>query len=211
MTAGVSGADFRQMLVFFKEKLVIFATTKTGSTALQGALMAHASMTMRSPPGLKHMNVRRYQRILEPSLRELGAPKKLETFALIRHPLDWLSSWYRYRSRNELLGQPQSTRDVTFNDFVLEYLADDPAPFANVGKQSNFLIGHDGQVGIDHLYQYEMYPSALRFLSHKLGLDIETNQRNVSPAFSVNLDADIKARLQDECRLEFDLWEIAQR
>ncbi len=56
-----------------------------------------------------------------------------------------------------------------------------------------------------------MYLSALRFLSHKLGRDIETNQHNVSPPLSVNLDEDIKARLQDECRLKFDLWQIAQR
>ncbi len=64
------------------------------------------------------MNVRRYRRSLERTLWELGAPSKLETFALIEY----------------LLGQPQSTRDVTFNEFVLEYLADDPAPLANLGK-----------------------------------------------------------------------------
>lgn len=80
--------------------------------------MAHACMTVRSPPSLKHMNVRRYRRSLERTLWELGAPSKLETFALIEY----------------LLGQPQSTRDVTFNEFVLEYLADDPAPLANLGK-----------------------------------------------------------------------------
>ncbi len=198
------------MLVFFEEKLVIFATTKTGSTALQGALTAHASLVLRNPPGLKHIGVSKYQRILEPTLHELGAPKDTESFALIRHPVDWLSSWFRYRCRDKLVGKPTSTRDVTFNEFVLETLKDKPAPFAQVGTQSSFLIGQNGELGIDHLFQYEAQPTYLKFLGERLSREITLKQRNVSPQFNVNLDPKIRRHLESQIRLDFDLWNIAQ-
>lgn len=199
------------MLVFFDKKLVIFATTKTGSTALHGALSPKASMSFRNPPAVKHASVQKYQRILKPTFMELGAPSDLETFALIRHPIEWLSSWFRYRCRDKLIGKPNSTRDVTFNDFVLEYMKDSPRPFADIGSQSKFLIGTNSELGIDHLYQYEANKRFLQFLRDRLDTTIETKRRNVSPDFTVNLDPGIKKDFEALHRIEFDLWEIAQR
>jgi len=160
---------------------------------------------------VKHANVQRYQRILKPTFRRLGAPADLETFALIRHPIEWLSSWFRYRSRDMLIGKPNSTRDVSFNDFVLEYMKDTPKPFAEIGSQSKFLIGTNGELGIDHLFQYEATKQYLHFLRKRLDVPIETKKRNVSPDFNVTLDPAIRKDFEAFHRVEFDLWDIAQR
>ncbi len=199
------------MLVFFEKKLVIFATTKTGSTALHGALSPRASMSFRNPPAIKHVSVQKYQRILKPTFNELGAPPDMETFALIRHPIEWLSSWFRYRCRDQLVGKPNSTREVSFNDFVLEQMQEKKRPFADVGAQSAFLAGTDGELGIDHLYQYEADKRYLSFLRERLDFPIETKQRNVSPDFKVSLDPGIRKDYEALHRIEFDLWDIAQR
>ena len=53
------------MLVFAKQKLVLLAVPKTGTTALERALLPHASAAILDPPGLKHVSVSRYRAALE--------------------------------------------------------------------------------------------------------------------------------------------------
>ena len=57
---------------------------------------------------------------------EKAGGKNPETIAVIRHPVEWRSSWYRYRNRHSLVGHENSTRNVKLNEFVLEYCKDDP-------------------------------------------------------------------------------------
>ncbi|MEL6640350.1 MAG: gamma-glutamyl kinase [Pseudomonadota bacterium] len=195
------------MLVFWAEKLVMLAVPKTGTTALQGALAPRASIVLRDPPQLKHSPVARYKRFLQPMFAQGGGQPDMETFAMVRNPVDWLSSWYRYRSRDELIGQPNSTHDISFDDFVIEYCKGKPAPFANVGSQAKFLTLGNKSVGVTHLYKYEAMPSALTFLCQRLSKsEIVLNQKNVSPAMAVSLSADVEARLRSKRAVEFDVW-----
>ena len=87
---------------------------------------------------------------------------------MVRHPIDWLSSWYRYRYRDDLIGQENSTRDVIFDDFVLEYCKGKPARFANVGSQAKFLIVGEGELGVDYLFHYEAQDKLIAFLEERL-------------------------------------------
>ncbi len=196
-----------QMLVFWAEKLVFLAVPKTGTTALQGALAPRASIVLRDPPQLKHSPVARYKRFLQPMFAQGGGQPDMETFAMVRNPVDWLSSWYRYRTREELIGQPNSTHGISFDDFVVEYCKGKPAPFANVGSQAKFLTLGDKSVGVTHLYKYESMPSAITFLATRLNKpDIALKQRNVSPAMDVTLSADVEVRLRDKRAFEFAVW-----
>ena len=87
------------MIVFIKEKLVILSAPKTGTTSLQAALEPHASIMFRDPPGVKHINLGKYQRQTRKMLENLSDGP----FGIVRHPLDWMGSWYRYRQRDQLL------------------------------------------------------------------------------------------------------------
>lgn len=199
------------MLVFWAEKLVILAVPKTGTTAIQGALAPRASMVLRDPPHLKHSPVYRYKRFLQPLFAQGGGQPDMETFALVRNPIDWLGSWYRYRARDELVGKPNSTRDVTFDDFVLEYTKGQPAPFANIGSQAKFLTLGDKSIGVTHLYRYEAMDKALGFLCTRLGRDeIALNRKNVSPAMTLTLSQNVEDRLRERCAAEFDVWDQGQ-
>ena len=44
---------------------------------------------------------------------------------MIREPVSWLSSWYRYRLREEIAGRPNSTRGRSFDEFVAEWLEEE--------------------------------------------------------------------------------------
>lgn len=199
------------MLVFWNEKLVFLAVPKTGTTALEGALAPRASIVMRDPPVLKHSPVYRYNKYVEPFLIEAGGAESMETVAVVRHPIDWLSSWFRYRNRNELVGDPNSTREVSFNDFVMEYCKAKPASFANVGSQSKFLLRRrDGKLGVDHLYSYERPQSLYDFLEARLGTTIETRRLNVSPDFPVKISKEVEDHYREVHALEFALWEQAK-
>ena len=198
------------MLVFWKENLVLLAVPKTGSTALQGALAPRASIVFRDPPEMKHAPCYRYKRFLKPYCAQVGGQKP-ELMAIVRHPIDWLGSWYRYRTRDDLVGHDNSTREMSFDDFVLEYCKGQPATFANVGSQNKFLRINDGEIGAQHLFQYEQWDKVIGYLENRLDMTITLKHKNVSPAMDLRLSPATEAKLRDRRADEFTIWDLAHR
>ena len=197
------------MLVFWKENLVLLAVPKTGSTALEAALAPRASMVLRDPPQLKHAPCYRYKRFLRPFFVQAGGQTP-EVMAIVRHPVDWLGSWYRYRSRDDLNGHENSTRGVSFDEFVLEYCKGSPAAFAQVGSQEKFLRINDGDIGADHLFRYEAWDKITAFLEGRLAINLTLQRKNVSPAMDLRLSDDVLARLHHKRAGEFNIWDAGQ-
>ena len=202
--------DSKQMLVFWKENLVLLAVPKTGSTALEGALAPRASLVLRDPPELKHAPCYRYKRFLKPLFTQVGGQNP-ELMAIVRNPIDWLGSWYRYRTREDLIGHDNSTRDISFDDFVLEYCKGSPAPFANVGSQARFLTINDGEIGAQHLFQYEQWDKVIGYLEERLDVTITLKQKNVSPKLALELSVEVEAKLREKRAAEFEEWEMGMR
>lgn len=198
------------MLVFWKENLVLLAVPKTGSTALEGALAPRASLVLRDPPEIKHAPCYRYKRFLKPLFKQVG-DKDPELMAVVRNPIDWLGSWYRYRTRDDLIGHPNSTRDISFDDFVLEYCKGTPAPFANVGSQARFLTINEGEIGAQHLFQYEQWDKVIAYLEERLDVTITLKDKNVSPKMDLTLSPDVEEKLREKRAAEFAVWDMARR
>ncbi|MEM9855068.1 MAG: gamma-glutamyl kinase [Pseudomonadota bacterium] len=199
------------MLVFWKEKLVLLALPKTGTSALEKALAPRADIAFLSPPDVKHMPMFRYTRFIKPLFGVIDGARKLETVALVREPVSWLGSWYRYRSRAELEGHPNSTKGQSFDDFVAAYLEESPPPFARVGSPRRFVSNGQGNVAVSHLFQYEQIDLAARFLESRLKTPLVLGRANVSPPADLALAPKLRARLEDACAEEFALWENARR
>jgi hypothetical protein len=197
------------MLVFWKEKLTFLAVPKTGTTAFEGALAPRASIVLRDPPELKHAPVYRYNRFLKPLFVQ-GAGAEPEVLAVVRHPIDWLGSWYRYRHRDDLAGHPNSTRGISFDDFVLEYIKGKPASFAAVGSQAKFLLDGEGNLGVTHLFRYEAQAKLIAFLQDRLDIKLALKNLNVSPKMPLELSDAVAARLREKRKREFDVWEMGQ-
>ena len=109
------------MLIFYKERLAFLSVLKTGTTAYETALRDRADMVISEPAMLKHAPVYRYNRFLRPMLANV-CDVELELLAVIREPISWLGSWWRYRQRPFMKGKPNSTHGISFDEFVQAYL-----------------------------------------------------------------------------------------
>lgn len=197
------------MIVFDEQKLVIFSVPKTGSTSLENAIGPRASLVVRRPPKMKHMPVGNYKRFFKPMDREFG--REPDFMAVVRHPVDWLGSWYRYRHREDLAGHPNSTRDRSFDDFILEYCKDAPAPFADVGSQFRFvMVKKYTEIGVDHLFRYEAQEAIRQFIVARLGFDFDLPRLNVSDRMPLELSPKVEAHLRKTKSEEFWLWDQAR-
>lgn len=193
------------MLIFWKERLVFLSTPKTGSTSIETALESLAHVAIRRPPELKHVGARRFRKHMEPLL-EAASGTRFSTVALMRDPLSWLGSWYRYRQRDDIRDMPRSTAALTFEDAVQSYLAGEPGGPMSVGSQGQFLGLKDGAVAVDRVFRYENILQFVHFLEDRLGGEIILPRLNVSPKGDMSLTPETEARLRAHFAEEYDFY-----
>jgi len=198
------------MLYFLKHKLVLLATPKTGSTSLEQALAPLADMVLQGDPRIKHCTFQRYKWRMEKFIQifDEDAP---QTAALIRHPEDWLGSWFRFRHGDWLIGTARSTRGLSFEQFVEGYLSDPQPAFAAVGQQAKFLTHPKTAETVDFLYRYDCMPAFVAFLEDRLDTRITLERHNVSAAHHLSLPPDTRARLEQRYAEDYALYENALR
>jgi hypothetical protein len=194
------------MLIFAKERLAFLAVPKTGSTAYHHALLDRADVVVKDPPELKHAPIYRYNRFFRPMFEKVCGVE-LETLAVMREPISWLGSWYRYRRRPFMAGKPNATNSITFDEFVLAYLKGDQPDFANVGSQARFLAPRPNGTSVTHLFRYEDQPRLNTFLERRLDITLTLGRENVSPEMTLSLSGDVERRLRRKCADEFALYE----
>ncbi len=165
-----------------------------------------ADMIISDPPELKHAPVFRYNRWFRPMF-EKTCGVEMELAAVMREPVSWLGSWYRYRQRPFLDGQPNSTKGISFDEFVLAYCKGDKPAFANVGSQAKFLEPQKSGCRVTHLFRYEDKPGITGFLEHRLKTKIDLGQVNVSPKMELALSPDVLSKYRRKCADEFALYD----
>ncbi len=194
------------MLVFSKAKLVFLSVPKTGTTAYTAALAPLASMVVNDPPELKHSPVFRYNRFFRPMLEKFVGDG-FDVMAVMREPIDWLGSWYRYRRREANTGAQNSTHHVNFDEFVQAYLLGQRPAFAQVGSQAKFLEPQRNGTAITHLFRYEDPENLNSFLDTRLSTQIVTKKMNVSLPMRLELTEKTETRLRRKMLVDFDLYE----
>ncbi|MGR3496725.1 gamma-glutamyl kinase [Citreimonas sp.] len=193
------------MLVFWKHRLVLLSVPKTGSSALEQALASDASMAVLDPPELKHAPIYRYNRFFRPMFEKMGADR-MDIVAVVREPVDWLGSWYRYRQRDFLSGRPESTQGMDFDAFCRAYASGDRPDFADVGSQAKFVEPRPNGVAVTHLFRYEAMDAVTAFLSERLQRSVALPRANVSPRAPLDLSAETEALLRRRCAADFEVW-----
>lgn len=194
------------MLVFSKHKLVFLSVPKTGTTAWQAALAPYASMIVSDPPELKHAPVFRYNRFFRPAIEKFIG-EGLHVVAVMREPIDWLGSWYRYRQRPFLTGKPTSTQNLSFNDFVQGYLQTKQPVYANVGSQSKFLEPQRNGTAATHLFRYDDQSGLTAYLESRLNITVQTERINASRAERLPLSRETETVLRRIYAPDFNLYE----
>ncbi len=193
------------MLVFWEHRLALLATPKTGSTAIEAALEPLASMAIQRPPELKHTPAYRFRRFIGPYLKA-SSGQEFTVLAMMREPLDWLGSWYRYRQREEIANPRNSTAGISFDRFLNDYMESPRPPHAEVGSQAKFLSGKDG-LGVDRLFRYDDIDALVHFLEERLDCEIVLPRLNVSPEGELDVTPETEARLRNFAADDFALYE----
>ncbi len=197
-------------MVFWRARLAVLAVPKTGTHAYQDALADSADIIIRGPTGAKHMNARKFHRHMRPLLGKEDSAS-LKTVAVIREPIDWLGSWYRYRTRPQLDGHPNSTANVTFDEFVQAYLSNEPPAFARLGSQMRFVGDGSGNILVDQLFDYAKIEQFNQFLQRKLDRVVAPPRLNKSPAASLLLSKETEALLRTLKEEDFHLYQSIRR
>ena len=191
------------MMIFYKQRLAYLAIPKTGTSAVERALHRRASAILRDPPGVKHTNARGYERRFRAMFENKSLPP-IETVAVMREPVAWLGSWYRYRQRPALSGHPNSTEAVSFEQFVEAYLQENQPPYAKVGSQGRFVTDESGDLLIN-LFQYEDLAPFITFLEQRLGGEVDLQTVNKSPVKALDLSDELSVELHKKHALDFQI------
>lgn len=195
------------MLIFWCRRLVFLATPKAGSTAVEVALESLAEVAVQRPPEMKHVNAEGFQRFVRPWLAALTVDR-FTTIALMREPVDWVRSWYRFRLRDDQEDPAHPMAGVDFDRFARSYIDDPLRATDGFGTQSAFL-GPAG--GVDRLFRYEDMEKFTHFLDEWLDCDINLPRVNVPPAADVSLRPETEAALRDALAEDLALYASLDR
>ncbi|UVC11309.1 gamma-glutamyl kinase [Rhizobium sp. TH2] len=208
------------MLFLNRAGLVILSQPKTGTTALENALTPRSSISISKPPELKHMSYRGFMAYMAPMIEAHTRMKRsdYEVISVMREPLDWLGSWYRYRTRDELK-KPDNPRSVnytggmTFDQFVRDVcrpVGEQPV-HARIKTPSWVSLSGMNAIGVDRLYPYENLSDLYQLIIDRTGKPIDAKLANVSPEMPLSLTNDTKAVLRRAFAFEFELHESLRR
>ena len=196
------------MKVLINEKIVFLDMPKNASTSIDHALKDKAQISLMGLPSIKHLDYQDYEKYIYPLLK----PMKLEIICLMREPISWLNSWYRYRQRRELRNpnhpnHKNSTYTLSFEEFIKEFISDNPAPYANLKSQYEFMMDKHEKIGIDKVFIYERMELFEKYMANKItGFTLE--KKNVSPVKSKKLLSEpLEKALRQYLSRDFQLYE----
>jgi hypothetical protein len=144
---------------------------------------------------LRHMTAQGFHRKLAPWLAH-AFDLNPERMAVMREPEDQARSWYRYRCRAQIKDSSKSARGLSFDEFILANISDQPPPFARIGTQSNMLTSQEGEVLVHHLFAYEKMPLFEAFLSARFGEEIRLKNKNASPRIAAELSPGVREKFR---------------
>lgn len=203
------------MLYFHKEKLVILCQPKTGTTALHEAIFSQSSIAFNTPPHMKHMTYGKFMRVLAPWISGGGefARPKYTMVCVMREPIEWFGSWYRYNSR-DALASPQNrshsryTGNISFNDYLEALLLpkDEMPDYAKLGGPCSIAMDNQGRIGVDHLFPYTAMDNLVDFVSSKLGKTIRLSEANISVKRGLEADPATMEKVRQKFKFEFDVY-----
>jgi hypothetical protein len=201
------------MMLSLSRKLAFLCVPKCGSTSIEKVLIKHCDIQLQGHPSVKHINARRYDRFIRPLLREADPKNEIETFCVIRDPVDRLRSWYEYQAR-PLLADPKHPRHIRytggmdFNTFIEAYLAKEQPEFARIGTQYEFTRLADGSQGVSRIFRLDQMDVIASFLTEKLGKPVDIPQVNRSiPTDTLTLDPSLAMRLRASLSKDYELYQ----
>ncbi|WP_366939303.1 sulfotransferase family 2 domain-containing protein [uncultured Paraglaciecola sp.] len=89
--------------------LLFCACRKCASTSIEKAIQPFCNINFSGHPKLKHINAQLFSETIFSAHKKLLPNVEIESFSLIRDPLERMESRYRYKTRDEIK-KPESSK-----------------------------------------------------------------------------------------------------
>lgn len=193
------------MIINVHAKLAYLAMTKCGSTAFENAIKHEANISYTGIPRFTHMIAQQYHLHMKPYLKYVGQDG-IETTSVIRYPISWLESWWRYRTDPVNTPEGKRTDNISFDHFANDY-ADRSEVFHEIWGQANFLCDDNLNIMVDHVFRYEEYDQLQKFWEERLGYRLKVERYNISQERVSYIAPTTINRLENEFPRDFEIWE----
>lgn len=177
------------MQLSLTHKFAFLCLPKCGSTSVEKALRKHCPIHLAGHPSLKHINATTFDEHIRPLLKKADPHREIETFCIMREPVDRVRSWYEYQLRPEIKDPSHRAHDrynghISYREFVEIVISkgkpDTRPRFARIGTQAGFIRLPDKSIGVDRIFRLDRMDEVTAYLSEKLGQPIEIRRENKS-------------------------------
>jgi len=184
------------MLISVGKRFVFVANSKTASTSVETNLVTEAEIQRGGSPQRKHIYLRAALREYDFLFgRPKYAPETFFKFGIMRDPVDWIQSWYRYRKGNKVNRPIDSS--TTFEEFWKQQ-AEQSAKSGKKNLQSSFFTRVNGTVLADYIIPYDDLTSHFTTIAKGLNVKETLPHRNTSNIKT--LETPLSEALVDEIR-----------
>ena len=167
------------MLIGVRNRFVFIANSKTASTSIEHSLVGHAEIQRGGGPQRKHIYLRdalsEYDFLFG---RDGYGIESFFTFGVMRDPVSWIQSWYRYRCGNKVespLPAGMSFGEFwALNDWNRTMLQGVPR------LQSYFFTDKAGASIVDYIIPYSQLADHFTTICEGLGIKSPLQSKNVS-------------------------------
>jgi hypothetical protein len=186
------------MLIGVKKRFVFIANSKTASTSIEHSLVGQAEIQRGGGPQRKHIYLRdalpEYDFLFG---RDGYGIESFFTFGVMRDPVSWIQSWYRYRCGNKVespLPAGMSFGEFwALNDWNRTMLQGVPR------LQSYFFTDKAGASIVDYIIPYSQLANHFTTICEGLGIKTPLQSKNVSKVKSREIA--IAPELAEEMRV----------
>lgn len=197
------------MLISNAKRFVFIETPKTASSSMRSLLRVYED---EEHEFAKHMPAARAK-------NAMGAERwnNFYSFAVMREPISWLHSWYKFwsgRAKRDLLPEDrQEILNMDFDTFVRTAASHSPVDaFGSIGIQSNrFCNLRDTQLVVSRLIRFDALSDEWELLKEELKLTEldELPKRNVSRGAATlpELDRQTLSIVREKWQKDFDVYE----
>jgi hypothetical protein len=196
------------MLISTKKKFVFLSNYKCASTSIESVLKEHCELILDGHK-FKHLPIDKFNKYIKPLLETMGF-YDFETYCIVRNPIDYVFSWYRYRQRDELKKSEsiKYTGDITFDQFVKESCSEYP-PLTRPREYQHIFVGFkNGKFKVDNVYTLDNIKLFSKSIYDRYNIDINIPNKNVSPKRNFSLSDESWVLFKETFKNDIQMYEF---
>ncbi len=194
------------MLIGFEKRFLFVASTKTASTSLEQVLRPHTDIVRAGTAQRKHIALRDIVPTYDFLFSQPGyQPESFFKFGVMRDPLDWIRSWYRYRLGNKV--ESPLPEGMSFAEFWARQDWNILQGDGRKNLQRDMFVDYDGQVLADVIIPYDRLDGMFHEICTAFGIPRNLPRANVSRIQEIeHLPAGLEEEIRDFYAEDYALY-----